>query len=48
VLRQVGEDDAFRPFPQTAQSAVEMLIIQNSQNANVFDSAPLEGGLRTS
>jgi hypothetical protein len=33
-------------FPQTAQTAVEMLIIQNSQNANLFVSRPLEATLR--
>src|SRR5437868_12234910 len=34
-------------FPQVAHSAVEMLIIQNSQNANVFDFAPLARALST-
>lgn len=34
------------PFPQTAQSAVEMLIIQNSQSANLFAHEALAGRLR--
>jgi hypothetical protein len=34
-------------YPQVAQSAVEMLIIQNSQNANLFDLGALAGALPT-
>jgi len=42
-----GACDVAGVFPQTARSAVEMLIIQNSQNANVFDFAPLARALPT-
>jgi hypothetical protein len=47
-LEEIGESAGpFAGFPQVAQSTVEMLIIQNPQNADFSVSPPLAGPLDT-